>query len=962
MLIRRKGSAGPKVRRARKTLHVEQLESREMNTADLAAAAVSPDWFASYVESGEATHAGAPSISAQEADASTNSAPVVAQTNTFDWIVQFNTSALTGIGSVADTTRLLAGEGIDFQVLRGLGKPGEILARSHGATASTVIDALQSNGNVAMFELDSSQQFLAVPNDQSFSQLWALQNTANTAADIDATDAWSISTGSQNVVVAVIDSGVDYTHPDLISNIWTNPLENSSNGRDNDGNGFANDLHGYDFYDDDGNPMDENGHGTHVAGTIGATGNNGQGVTGVNWSVSIMPLKFLGADGSGYTSDAIRAVNYCTMMRTQFGVNIRVINASWGGGGFDGALRDAIRNAGDAGILFVTAAGNSSTNNDSAPQYPANYGLANVISVAATDQNDQLAWFSCYGASTVNLAAPGVGIYSTYRGGAYGMMSGTSMATPQVAGAAALAWAVAPNASVADIRNAILEGVDQLSSLAGKVASGGRLNVYNTLRILSQDQTSTPVIASLIANPGSISAGGTVALSAQGVAETGGAITGVYFYRDSNANGHWDAGDALIGSTGSIVAGRAAVSMNTAGMAAGNYSLFARAVDANNRWSEAVGTSLTVTPASRYGHNAATANAIGVNGTVDGLIETYDDANFFKFQAVAGVRYTATVRLGSLYDSVMTLFGPDGRTVLALNDDYMSGSLASRLVWQAPTSGTYYLAVTSYPSSGIGTFSLQLSALIGPPTLPSIANQSMLRGGTLALSMSGRDPSGSPLNYNVQTLAIDPTAQLAYDLDQRLKLARTTQYRDNQRGWQERYIVGANRKMYFIVPDGTLYQLVNTRNINKSTVVGRLSSAYWNNPSLLYNATRPSMTPASASLIGVAVSGDTLTLRPAGTFTGNIQVIVTATNGQASASQTFQVTVREASSSNGGGSNGRIGRARSLEALSLPSSVELSRAQGAAHALATDITSATTMDRLAFLRAVDAMYRSWNCG
>ena len=219
--------------------------------------------------------------------------------------------------------------------------------------------------------------------------------------------------------------------------------------------------------------MDDNGHGTHVSGTIAAVGNNSLGVAGVNWSASIMALKFMDSTGSGYLSDAIRAINYATMERTQYGVNVRVINASWGGGGFSAAMQTAIQAAGDAGILFVAAAGNSGTNNDVTAQYPANYTPANVISVAATDQNDQLASFSCYGATTVDLAAPGVSIYSTLPNNRYGYYSGTSMATPMVSGVAALAWAYDPKATVADIRNAILQGVDHVSSLAARSPAAG---------------------------------------------------------------------------------------------------------------------------------------------------------------------------------------------------------------------------------------------------------------------------------------------------------------------------------------------------------------------------------------------------------------------------------------------------------------------------------------------------------
>ncbi|MFZ3091916.1 MAG: S8 family serine peptidase [Nitrospirota bacterium] len=262
---------------------------------------------------------------------------------------------------------------------------------------------------------------LLTPNDTSFSQLWGLHNTAQPVngtsgtsdADIDAPEAWDITTGSSSVVVAVIDSGVAITnnistgHPDLTVNRWVNAGETCVNGVDDDGNGRIDDCYGWDFVDNDNDPMDYNSHGTHVAGTIGAVGNNGSGITGVNWSVRIMPLRFLGATGSGSTADAISAVSYAVTK------GARVINASFGGGSYSQAMYDAINNARSNNVLFVAAAGNDGTNNDTTPAYPASYNLDNIISVAATDQNDALASFSNRGATSVDLAAPGVNIYST---------------------------------------------------------------------------------------------------------------------------------------------------------------------------------------------------------------------------------------------------------------------------------------------------------------------------------------------------------------------------------------------------------------------------------------------------------------------------------------------------------------------------------------------------------------------
>ena len=261
----------------------------------------------------------------------------------------------------------------------------------------------------------------AVPSDALFSQLWALQNTgqcvdgiAGTAGvDIKFLSAWSLAqTSAPPVVVAVIDTGVDYTHPDLAPNMWMNPGEVPSNGLDDDGNGYVDDVYGYDFADNTGDPMDSGYHGSHVSGTIAAAGNNLIGVIGVNYRARIMALK-ASSDGSSFTTaNVISALEYATMMKGR-GVNIVSINASYGGGGYSGTESAAIQAAGNAGIIFCAAAGNSSFNHDTTPIYPASYRLNNMIVVAASDQNDALASFSDYGPTTVDLAAPGVNVLST---------------------------------------------------------------------------------------------------------------------------------------------------------------------------------------------------------------------------------------------------------------------------------------------------------------------------------------------------------------------------------------------------------------------------------------------------------------------------------------------------------------------------------------------------------------------
>jgi subtilisin family serine protease len=322
-----------------------------------------------------------------------------------------------------------------------------------------------------------------MPNDPLFMDQWAHKNFGQDGgkadADISSLKAWETQKGSSDVVVAVLDTGVDFTHVDLKDNMWIRPA-NIPAYTDAE-LGTYNDLNGFNGTDAIADPMDDNGHGTHCAGIIGAEGDNGEGIAGVNWHVKIMPLKFLGRGGFGSVDDAIEAINYA-IDRKKNGVNIRIISASWGSTQRSQALEDVIRAAGDAGILFIAAAGNDSSDNDTRPHYPSNYDLPNVISVAATDRNDQLASFSNFGVKTVHVAAPGKDIPSTWLNDAYREASGTSMATPEVSGVAALVVANEPNISMKDLKARILRSVDKIASLKDKVASGGRINAAKALK------------------------------------------------------------------------------------------------------------------------------------------------------------------------------------------------------------------------------------------------------------------------------------------------------------------------------------------------------------------------------------------------------------------------------------------------------------------------------------------------
>jgi subtilisin family serine protease len=322
------------------------------------------------------------------------------------------------------------------------------------------------------------------PTDPRFEEQWALANNGQrggtAGADISAMRAWTTTIGSDKVVVAVLDSGVDYMHEDLAPNMWKRP---ASVAPYQDAElGTIDDEDGFNAVDNAADPMDENGHGTHCAGIIGAEGGNDIGITGVNWKIRIMPLKFMNAGGFGTTKDAIEAINY-VIDRKKAGVNVRIISASWGSTQKSRALEDVIRKAYENDILFVAASGNAHTNNDRSPHYPSSYNVPNVVSVAALDRNDQLAKFSNWGAKSVAIAAPGVDILSTWLGNRYEEKSGTSMATPVVSGVAALIVSENQRISVDELKKRLLSAVDPLPVLKGKVTTGGRINAAKALQL-----------------------------------------------------------------------------------------------------------------------------------------------------------------------------------------------------------------------------------------------------------------------------------------------------------------------------------------------------------------------------------------------------------------------------------------------------------------------------------------------
>jgi CSLREA domain-containing protein len=542
----------PRAKRARAWKHSgffrpigEELEARTVLSGTPDYDLVAADWF-QQVSPGVLGYAPRSFIGPLASAMGTAGGDWQSTADVAQWIVRLTPEAAQQAGSVTGVESLLNGDSDSFHVLRGLGLPGLVLVEANTSTEATSA-ALASNAGVAMFEANAYFTTQATPNDPDFPSLTGLDNVgqfgAIPGADINAPEAWNVDTGSTQIVVGVIDSGIDYTHPDLYLNIWINQGEipaalksqlsdtdadgrftfydlndpanvsrvsdlngNSyidagdlyadprwTDGVDTDRNAFVDDLFGWNFRSaaDEPNapndPQDLLGHGTHVAGTIGAIGNNNRGVTGVNWRTSMMALKFLDTGNSGQTADAVAAINYATLMREQFGEPIKVLNASFGQSGSESqALRNAIAAAGQTDMLLVAAAGNGNIlgqgiNLDRDPFFPASSDLANVISVAASGPSDELARFSNFGKVSVDLAAPGIGVLSTLPGGRYGTANGTSMAAPHVAGTAALIWSELPFATSAEIRQAILTTVDTSSAFNTLTSTGGRLNARQAI-------------------------------------------------------------------------------------------------------------------------------------------------------------------------------------------------------------------------------------------------------------------------------------------------------------------------------------------------------------------------------------------------------------------------------------------------------------------------------------------------
>lgn len=568
------------------------------------------------------------------------------------------------------------------------------------------IKALQDAGAFVYVEPDYIVTASATPSDASYQNgtLWGLNNTGQNGgvagADISAPAAWDITTGSPNVIVGVIDSGIRYTHQDLAARMWTNPGEIPGNGIDDDGDGFIDNVYGINAIIDSGDPMDDNDHGTHVAGTIGAQANGGGPHVGVAWNVRLMALKFLDANGSGSTSDAVQCIDF----GRQNGA--RILNNSWGGGGFSQSLLDAIVAARNAGILFVAAAGNESNNNDAFPSYPATYEVDNVISVAAVNRADQLATFSNRGASTVHLGAPGVDIFSSTSGSdtEYKTFNGTSMAAPHVAGVAALIWSEFPAASLAEVRQRLLVGVVPVAALIDQTITGGRVNALNSLTAGADGtlEISVNVPGGLQVNPGAtvpvrVRVTDLVAVNnatVSGTLSTGGNLTFV-----NNGTGPDPvANDNEYSAQLTVPGGVSSFTVNLTASATGKQPANAAVVftvtvpPANDSFANrAVITSL---PALRTGSNR---NATYESGEPDPAFAGGGSSVWWSWTAPqTGVAVASTA--GSNFDTVMGVYtgaSVNGLSLVGGSDD-ATGVFTSTILFQAAAGTTYHFLVDGY--------------------------------------------------------------------------------------------------------------------------------------------------------------------------------------------------------------------------------------------------------------------------
>ena len=662
-------------------------------------------------------------------------------------------AAKGGLGQAAMTTKA------EFRT-KGLMLVGKNAQGAAAAMTSAELELkakeLMATGLYDYVEPDWIVTVSQVPTDSAYSNgsLWGLRNTGQSGGvvgvDVNAQAAWAVTTGSPTVIVGVVDTGIRFTHQDLVGNIWVNPGEIAANGIDDDANGYIDDVHGINGITNTGNPMDDNNHGTHCAGTIGATANNAGQIVGVAWNVKLMGLKFLSASGSGNTSDAIKCIDYGVAK------GAHILSNSWGGGGYSQALRDSIAAASSAGVLFVAAAGNSSSNNDVTQSYPSNYDPVNVVAVAAVDRTGALASFSSYGATTVDVGAPGVAILSSTAASdtSYDTYNGTSMATPHVAGVAALIKSQFPAATMLEIKNRLMATTRPLASLAGRTVSGGIVDAHAALTVAADGvlelrasaATSplrngvitafyvtvsdlTPVTGATVT--GALGAATPVAFLDNGVAPDGAANDGTY-----SAN-------LTVPAIGSSTTLNVTASNGAApASAAFPFSIISPPGndDFVNRVLLAAGTT-----------QATGSNRLSTFETGEPQFPSVAGTKSVWWEWAAGTTGSITVTTsGSDYDTTLAIYSGSGTLAslvhLGSNDDF--SGLASSVTFSATSGQRYYVQVNGY-SSAEGSITLNYPAPANVNSPPVIVTQPagtiLVAGDPLALSVTASGTA--PLTY-----------------------------------------------------------------------------------------------------------------------------------------------------------------------------------------------------------------------
>jgi len=809
----------------------------------------------------------------------------------------------------------------------------ELVKAEQGLDVEFVLDLIDS-GVIEYIEPHFLYRPSAVPQDPDYSRLWGLSQSSN--IDIDAPEAWDITTGSNDVVVGVIDTGVNLTHPDLAANIWVNRGEIPGNGIDDDRNGYIDDLNGWNGISNAGNPDDDQSHGSHCAGTIGGVGNNNIGLTGVAWNVKLMALKFLPASGGGSIADAIDVMNYAIKQKELFlagngGANITILNNSWGGGGYSSALAEAILRANAVGILFVAAAGNNGTNNDQNPFYPAAYTLENVLTVAALDPSGAKANFSNYGATTVHVAAPGVQIYSSVLGQNYATYQGTSMAAPHVSGIAALVQSRWPGLPPRYVKEKIQNSITPLSNLQGLMTHPGLVNAFKA--VYSADFDIPPTIQS-IANQEMASGTGSLSVNIQAADFEGAPIslsatinsrgvsptpTASFSGSTLNLQTSWLVGifDVQVTATANGKSSSTSFTVTIKNLppviqpiANQNYRLAGGKLTVPVQIADPDGDTFTVTTKLKFLEDLAheldqrhdfyyAGDFQNVYGSSEKLFFSWKDYRWclilpngaiypLELDSYGLILTNKIAQLSpAFYSNIRLITDPAPRTFPdPLTVSYRGSNLEIQALDGTKSGESVVVVVTASNISGSDQEEFTVFLKNDPPTLATIADQNVNRSTNNAVvSLSANDPDGDPLTFSATVLR---PGESAYALDQTHNFFVYIGLQQNAHGRNEKWLYGKNG-WYFLMPDGTIYDYVeNVSPLSLTQPLIKLGESYYANPLLLVDAPAPN----SAPLGTVVTNGTTLTITPQGS--DFITVRATVSDGIATDSKTFNVTAKNA--------------------------------------------------------------------